>query len=76
MLNSLVPRILGWWLVITLILITGVDVIALVNAQPQYTVSRWVYDLGQRHPWIYLIIGITLGHILFPLLLANGRHPE
>lgn len=74
--SSLIPAILGWWLVATLVTITAIDVIALVSGRHEDTVSRWVYDLGQVHPWVYLLIGITLGHILFPLLLNNGSGPK
>lgn len=72
----LIPTVLGWWLVLTLTVITAIDIIALVNGRQEDTVSRWVYELGHSHPWVYLLIGITLGHILFPLLLNNGNNHD
>lgn len=69
---TVLQTVLGWWLVLTLVLITVVDVLAIVNASQNETVSYWLYKMGQRHPAIYLMVGVALGHLIFPLIVRNG----
>lgn len=70
---AFMQAILGWWLVVTLALITVVDFVAIAAGRPEATVSRWVYELGNRHPLLYLVLGLTIGHLIVPLVL-NARN--
>lgn len=70
---KLVQSVLGWWLIGTLVIITVVDAYALVMDAEAMTVSQWIYQNGRKAPVLYLILGVCIGHILFPLIVSNGH---
>lgn len=68
-------RILAIWFVANLSLVTVWDLWVVAFVPERITVSRYLYDLGQSYPALYLWLGIAIGHILMPLVLvANGAN--
>jgi hypothetical protein len=71
--NTWITQLFAWWLIINLSLIMAYDIVILMTAPEQPTVSRMIYDLGRHQPALYLWVGITIGHIVMPLVISNGK---
>lgn len=67
--------IMCWYLVFTLTLVGAYDIYAILFLGGNSTVSYEIYELGKRFPTLYLLIGILIGHIVFPLHVAGPRDP-
>jgi hypothetical protein len=39
------------------------------------SVSLYLHEMGKKHPLVYFILGVAVGHILLPLvvLMRNGK---
>ena len=68
-------KILSWWLVITLAIVGAWDIYAIVFVGGNSTVSFEFYRLGKRFPTFYLIVGLLIGHIVFPLHVHDDKPP-
>ncbi len=69
------PTFLAAWLLVSLIVVLVVDLLALFLELPMSTVSYTLWDWGRRYPAFYLLLGLLLGHIVFPLILTNNGTP-
>lgn len=70
--THLMTPILAAWLVITLAAVLVWDVMLPALGFRELSVSHQLYQWGQQHPVLYLLIGVAIGHILFPLVVRNG----
>lgn len=68
-------QIMSWYLVVTLTLVGAYDIYAILFLGGNTTVSYEVYELGKRFPTLYLLIGVLIGHIVFPLHVAGPKDP-
>ena len=51
------------------------DIYAIVFVGGNSTVSFEFYRLGKRFPTFYLIVGLLIGHIVFPLHVHDDKPP-
>lgn len=66
-----VQHALGWVLVTNLAVIFAVDALALQMGRSDLTVSYWVWQIGQSHPVLYLLLGVAIGHLFLPLVIGR-----
>ena len=66
-----VQSLLGWGLVVLLVVALVVDAAALQAERSDLTVSYWVWRIGETHPVLYLLLGVALGHLFFPLVVGR-----
>jgi hypothetical protein len=63
--------LMTWYLIVTLAIVGAYDVYAILFIGGNSTVSFELYSLGKRFPTLYLLIGVLIGHIAFPLHVAE-----
>lgn len=68
-----VSQLFAWWIIINLTLAMAYDVWAIMSGSDTPTISRMLYEMGSKQPFLYLWLGITIGHILMPLVVPNGK---
>lgn len=66
---------MSWYLVVTLTIVGAYDIYAVLFLGGDSTVSFEIYRLGTRFPTLYLLIGILIGHIVFPLHVHSDNKP-
>ena len=64
-----------WYLVFTLTIVGAYDVYAVLFVGGNSTVSYEIYSLGKRFPTLYLLIGLLIGHVIFPLHVKDDDGP-
>lgn len=62
-----VQRFMTWYLFASLVIVGAYDVWSLLFGVSNSTVSYALYSLGKRFPTLYLLLGVLIGHIVFPL---------
>jgi hypothetical protein len=67
--------LMSWYLVITLSLVGAYDLYAVLFLGGNSTVSYEIYSLGLKFPTLYLLIGMLIGHIIFPLHVHGDPDP-
>ena len=68
-------QVMCWYLVLTLSIVGAYDVYAVLFIGGDTTVSYEIYNLGKRFPTLYLLIGLLIGHIIFPLHVSGSPRP-
>lgn len=71
----MLQSVMCWWLFITLASVGAYDVYAVLFLGGDTTVSYELYNLGKRFPTLYLLIGVLIGHIIFPLHVEGPVRP-
>lgn len=61
------------WVIATLLAVTLIDAVAIFLNNPTGTISYQLWEWGRQWPALYLVVGMALGHLAFPLIIHNGR---
>ena len=67
------PELMAGWVISTLLVVTLIDAVAIFRSQPTATVSYQLWEWGREWPAMYLVLGMALGHLAFPLIIMNGH---
>jgi hypothetical protein len=70
--DDMVPTVITFMLGITLVVAGVWDVYAFLQLTPQDTVSYVAWRLTQQFPPLVLMLGMILGHILWPLHIKDA----
>lgn len=72
----LIGTVLGWWLVGNILFISAWDIVIIALGYDRATVSYFLYNTLHSRPALWFLVGVGVGHLLAPLVLAsNGGHP-